>query len=511
MQLLNLVYDLDLKDLNDEQRNFPAVDLGDDGAKIAFQVTSAVNEDKVQATLDKFSAHGLNARFSQGVRFLSLSHKEVRLSKKLCAAHPQFNPDKHIVTPRILIQKVKECSAGDNARLLRILDVLERSVLETPAASPDHTTSSSSGNRAMPEVLREHLLARVIGRIKLKIYEEIAGRADQLPDAAAVKQFVLDHYHRNPAIGMLYKDLLGVGAISVFDETSLTDPDDLSGALVNLEVNPIQAPTFLELADDSNDPRRDDVGILVHREPLAYGGWIYVVTTLVTERFPYALGGRVEIRASKAHPEPAVCVLTKKGWVSYSRDNYTNSGVAQFAVRILAYVNRVRTDEFQFVELKDWENLTVDLSDGWEPPSDPEFDRLIRLALRNQIRCTRINVPLALVRPHDLDFGLSYPLDVVDAIKDLIRRGNHPRLLLYWNRNKFVTSDDYACYLAYRAARKPTVPAVVMGAFPRSVARAIGSGFSELIPPIMVRKVPNYKELEPELKMFLLDQRLSSR
>src|ERR1022692_4913980 len=52
LKLLNIVYDLELKDLNDQQVNYPGLDLGDDSkSKIAFQVSSRTDTDKVISTL----------------------------------------------------------------------------------------------------------------------------------------------------------------------------------------------------------------------------------------------------------------------------------------------------------------------------------------------------------------------------------------------------------------------------------------------------------------------------
>ena len=46
-----------LRSLNTtEYANFPAIDLADDEAKVAFQVTSTTNIDKVKDTLRKFIA-----------------------------------------------------------------------------------------------------------------------------------------------------------------------------------------------------------------------------------------------------------------------------------------------------------------------------------------------------------------------------------------------------------------------------------------------------------------------
>lgn len=51
--ILNIVYDYKLKNLNDDRSNNPGLDLGDEGAKVAFQVTSTKTSDKINKTLKK--------------------------------------------------------------------------------------------------------------------------------------------------------------------------------------------------------------------------------------------------------------------------------------------------------------------------------------------------------------------------------------------------------------------------------------------------------------------------
>jgi len=61
--LLNIILDSDLKNMNLEKENFPAIDLGDDRKKLAVQVTSTGTREKVRHTLDEFFEHELQNRF----------------------------------------------------------------------------------------------------------------------------------------------------------------------------------------------------------------------------------------------------------------------------------------------------------------------------------------------------------------------------------------------------------------------------------------------------------------
>lgn len=61
--VLNLVYGTNLVNLNDTTQNAVAIDLGDKGARLCFQVTSTSSSKKVQDTIDKFLKHSLNSDY----------------------------------------------------------------------------------------------------------------------------------------------------------------------------------------------------------------------------------------------------------------------------------------------------------------------------------------------------------------------------------------------------------------------------------------------------------------
>ena len=74
--LLNAMFDCDLKNMNRERPNFPAIDLGNDQeyvqmedcakpVRLGVQVTSTVTGQKVKHSLDEFFAHELNKRFDR--------------------------------------------------------------------------------------------------------------------------------------------------------------------------------------------------------------------------------------------------------------------------------------------------------------------------------------------------------------------------------------------------------------------------------------------------------------
>ena len=71
-QLFSVVYGhKDLKNLNlSEGLNFPAIDLGDDEARIAYQITSTTDIQKIKNTLKKFVNHKLYERFDRLIIYI---------------------------------------------------------------------------------------------------------------------------------------------------------------------------------------------------------------------------------------------------------------------------------------------------------------------------------------------------------------------------------------------------------------------------------------------------------
>lgn len=74
-----------LKDLNEEKPNFPGLDLGDDAAGVAFQVTSEHKVGKIQETLKTVIRHQLHERFPKSKFIFSLKDKIRTLSRLLIA------------------------------------------------------------------------------------------------------------------------------------------------------------------------------------------------------------------------------------------------------------------------------------------------------------------------------------------------------------------------------------------------------------------------------------------
>lgn len=104
MGVLNRVYGLKLKNMNSIQRNYTAIDLGDEGSGICYQITSSGNNEKYNHTLEKYKEKKLDEKFRE-LRFLLLG--ENKITKK--------DPDirTKVFTLKNLIQDVNEMPDRD--------------------------------------------------------------------------------------------------------------------------------------------------------------------------------------------------------------------------------------------------------------------------------------------------------------------------------------------------------------------------------------------------------------
>jgi hypothetical protein len=82
-RLLNLIFNYDLKDLNQEKANFPGIDLGDrTHGKLAFQVTSRTDTGKIKKSLKIFADNNWIRDFPNGIRFFIINNDKRPKVKK---------------------------------------------------------------------------------------------------------------------------------------------------------------------------------------------------------------------------------------------------------------------------------------------------------------------------------------------------------------------------------------------------------------------------------------------
>lgn len=95
-EALNTIYDLNLINLNADRSNNPGIDLGDEGKKIAYQITSTKNTGKVKGTLDVLTQVQTTAYTL--IKVFIVNEKQAKYTiPRLLKTKANFDPKRDIV------------------------------------------------------------------------------------------------------------------------------------------------------------------------------------------------------------------------------------------------------------------------------------------------------------------------------------------------------------------------------------------------------------------------------
>ena len=115
-----------LRNLNTtEGPNYPAIDLGDDIYRVAFQITSTTNLGKVKDTLKKFIDHELYRKYEKLFIYV-LTEKQRTYSKHTRKTIDQdgfdFDPEKDILDYRDVLKEITGFQIDDTLKIQNILE-----------------------------------------------------------------------------------------------------------------------------------------------------------------------------------------------------------------------------------------------------------------------------------------------------------------------------------------------------------------------------------------------------
>ena len=136
--LLSEVYGhTELKNLNAEDSNFPAIDLGDKKKGTAYQITSTANSQKVKNTLRKFVEHKLYEKYDHLIIYI-LKEKQKRYQGRgfdeIIQDKFTFNKNSDIRDYQDLLKEISGFSSVDKLR--RIENILEEHFGESEYTRP---------------------------------------------------------------------------------------------------------------------------------------------------------------------------------------------------------------------------------------------------------------------------------------------------------------------------------------------------------------------------------------
>jgi tetratricopeptide (TPR) repeat protein len=122
-----------LQNLNHTQYSmFPAIDLGDEEARIAFQVTATNTSDKITDTLAKFVKYELYKKYDRLIIYILTQKRNSYSSKQFQEIHKdnfRFDKDRDILDYRDLLKAI---SSFPLQKVAQIKDVLEQNLASNP-------------------------------------------------------------------------------------------------------------------------------------------------------------------------------------------------------------------------------------------------------------------------------------------------------------------------------------------------------------------------------------------
>ena len=121
-QLLNAIFDLELRVMDDVRPNYPAIDLGDSTNRIAYQITVEKRSDKVQSTLEKFVQHGLDQEYDT-LKILVIGDRQATYNAVEVPDGLGFDCDKDILD---IVGLLKYVDRLDTAQLEKLRAIFEQ-------------------------------------------------------------------------------------------------------------------------------------------------------------------------------------------------------------------------------------------------------------------------------------------------------------------------------------------------------------------------------------------------
>lgn len=123
-RLLNELYGLHLIKTDQIKQNFPAIDLGDECSKQAFQITSEKASAKIQKTVDNYLKHGLAKRFGH-LRILLICEKQSAYKSVKVPEGVDFDPETDVLDIRDLLHAI---DGQETKKLRKLAKIIEEEI-----------------------------------------------------------------------------------------------------------------------------------------------------------------------------------------------------------------------------------------------------------------------------------------------------------------------------------------------------------------------------------------------
>jgi hypothetical protein len=132
-----------LRDLNQEQQNFPGLDLGDEASGFGYQVTATSDISKVKATIQTVLDAGLESKYPH-IRIYVLTEKKASRAQRtidvIAAGRLHFSLKEHVLDYRDVL---RTCGSIEVEHLSRVVGVLKKHLHDPATSGPAPTRPST--------------------------------------------------------------------------------------------------------------------------------------------------------------------------------------------------------------------------------------------------------------------------------------------------------------------------------------------------------------------------------
>lgn len=119
-ELLNTIFGYNLISANSIKKNYPAVDLINEGMGVAVQVTATAASRKIQNTINTFLENNLHQEFSD-LYILIIGRKQKRYSSLVIPPEISFSADRNIIDLKDLINQISFLPTSKISRVRNIV------------------------------------------------------------------------------------------------------------------------------------------------------------------------------------------------------------------------------------------------------------------------------------------------------------------------------------------------------------------------------------------------------
>ena len=202
--VLRLLYDYKkLRNLNyTDEKNYPGIDLADDEAKIAFQITSTADNQKVKHTLEQIKKYHLDKKYDRFIVYILTGKKGRYSDKDYARIEVDFHKDRDIWDYIDLSKRVSEID--DVARLKKVLDYLEDVFGRGQPFKhrPIETKTEEIELNFIEIDVPKHLYVADLNVDRTELVENIQARkyrrSHTIPDYEIVKEFLDQNNYKYP-------------------------------------------------------------------------------------------------------------------------------------------------------------------------------------------------------------------------------------------------------------------------------------------------------------------------